>query len=191
MTTVGISGSVRYAQEARSRDARDGTISFTIGQAHEKTGATPTPNEQEDITINYRIERIDSAIGAEDDFFEPTGSITIKKNDTPYRTITLNLKPDGEHEPPENYRLILESPVNATLGTYPLLLQQVDFEIPREYGHSATVALTDKGRQPDKIKLIEGLIFVGMCARHYDNLDRQKAMLMTGLNILNNVYENL
>jgi hypothetical protein len=43
----------------------------------------------------------------------------------------------------------------------------------------------------NKIKLIEGLIFVGMCARHYDNLDRQKAMLMTGLNILNNVYENL
>ena len=43
----------------------------------------------------------------------------------------------------------------------------------------------------NKIKLIEGLIFVGMCARHYDNLNRQKAMLMTGLNILNDVYENL
>ena len=43
----------------------------------------------------------------------------------------------------------------------------------------------------NKIKLIEGLIFVGMGARHYDNLDRQKAMLMTGLNILNDVYENL
>lgn len=43
----------------------------------------------------------------------------------------------------------------------------------------------------NKIKLIEGLIFVGMCARHYDSLDRQKAMLMTGLSILNDVYENL
>jgi len=43
----------------------------------------------------------------------------------------------------------------------------------------------------NKIKLIEGLIFVGMCARHYDSLERQKAMLMTGLNILNDVYENL
>lgn len=42
-----------------------------------------------------------------------------------------------------------------------------------------------------KIKLIEGLIFVGMCARHYDSLNRQKAMLLTGLNILNDVYENL
>lgn len=43
----------------------------------------------------------------------------------------------------------------------------------------------------NKIKLIEGLIFVGMCARHYDSLNRQKAMLMTGLDILNDVYENL
>lgn len=43
----------------------------------------------------------------------------------------------------------------------------------------------------NKIKLIEGLIFVGMCARHYDSLDRQKGMLMTGLSILNDVYKNL
>lgn len=43
----------------------------------------------------------------------------------------------------------------------------------------------------NKIKLIEGLIFIGMCARHYDSLERQKAMLMTGLSILNDVYENL
>lgn len=43
----------------------------------------------------------------------------------------------------------------------------------------------------NKVKLIEGLIFVGMCARHYDSLDRQKAMLMTGLSILNDVYETI
>jgi hypothetical protein len=42
-----------------------------------------------------------------------------------------------------------------------------------------------------KIKLIEGLIFIGMCARHYDSLNRQKSMLMTGLDILNEIYENL
>lgn len=40
-----------------------------------------------------------------------------------------------------------------------------------------------------KIKTIEGLIFVGMCARHYDSLDRQKAMFFTGLDLLNDVYE--
>jgi hypothetical protein len=42
-----------------------------------------------------------------------------------------------------------------------------------------------------KIKILEGCIFVGMCARHYDSLDRQKAMLLTGLNILNEVYDEL
>lgn len=42
-----------------------------------------------------------------------------------------------------------------------------------------------------KIKLIEGCIFVGMCARHYDSLERQKAMFITGLKILNEIYETL
>lgn len=36
-------------------------------------------------------------------------------------------------------------------------------------------------------KLIEGLIFIGMCARHYDSLQRQKAMYLTGIKILNEV----
>jgi len=41
--------------------------------------------------------------------------------------------------------------------------------------------------QLGKIKLIEGLIFIGMCARHYDSLERQKAMYLTGIRILNEV----
>jgi len=36
-----------------------------------------------------------------------------------------------------------------------------------------------------KAKLIEGLIFIGMCSRHYDSLDRQLVMYSTGLKILN------
>ena len=39
----------------------------------------------------------------------------------------------------------------------------------------------------DKIKLIEGTIFIGMCARHYDNSKRQLAMYLTGLKILNEI----
>ena len=39
------------------------------------------------------------------------------------------------------------------------------------------------------IQIIEGCIFIGMCARHYDSLERQKAMFITGLNILNDVNE--
>lgn len=36
-----------------------------------------------------------------------------------------------------------------------------------------------------EVKLIEGLIFIGMCARHYDNEKRQLAMYSTGISILN------
>ncbi len=34
-------------------------------------------------------------------------------------------------------------------------------------------------------KIIQGLIYVGMCARHYDNTERQKAMYLLGLRSLN------
>ena len=34
-------------------------------------------------------------------------------------------------------------------------------------------------------KVLQGLIFIGMCARHYDSLDRQKIMYCTGIKILN------
>jgi hypothetical protein len=38
-------------------------------------------------------------------------------------------------------------------------------------------------------KLIEGLIYIGMCSRHYDSESRQTIMYLTGLEILNNVLE--
>lgn len=44
-----------------------------------------------------------------------------------------------------------------------------------------------KDRMTDEITLIEGLIFVGMCARHYDSLDRQIVMYLTGLERLNSL----
>lgn len=36
-----------------------------------------------------------------------------------------------------------------------------------------------------RTQMIEGLIFIGMCARHYDSFTRQLAMYLTGLKILN------
>lgn len=42
-----------------------------------------------------------------------------------------------------------------------------------------------------KIQLLQGLIYIGMCARHYDSFERQKGMFLTGTRILNNVYNNL
>jgi len=41
------------------------------------------------------------------------------------------------------------------------------------------------------IKLLEGLIFIGMCARHYDSVDRQKIMYCTGVRILNECLEEI
>jgi len=40
-----------------------------------------------------------------------------------------------------------------------------------------------------KAKLIEGLIFIGMCSRHYDSPKRQKVMYATGLKILNSLIK--
>ena len=40
-----------------------------------------------------------------------------------------------------------------------------------------------------KSKLIEGLIYIGMCSRHYDSINRQTIMYLTGLDILNSVLE--
>jgi hypothetical protein len=42
-----------------------------------------------------------------------------------------------------------------------------------------------------KSSLIEGTIFIGMCARHYDSFKRQIAMYLTGIKILNNVYKEI
>lgn len=36
-----------------------------------------------------------------------------------------------------------------------------------------------------QIKILQGCIFIGMCARHYDNMERQRAMYLTGTRLLN------
>ena len=41
----------------------------------------------------------------------------------------------------------------------------------------------------DRANLIEGLIYIGMCSRHYDSVDRQTAMYTTGIKLLNEVLE--
>ena len=43
----------------------------------------------------------------------------------------------------------------------------------------------------DLIRLVEGLIFVGMCARHYDSEKRQMIMYLTGIKTLNEAVEKL
>ena len=41
------------------------------------------------------------------------------------------------------------------------------------------------GYDKKQITLIEGLIYIGACARHYENPDRQVAMYLVGLQLLN------
>lgn len=43
----------------------------------------------------------------------------------------------------------------------------------------------------DLIRLVEGLIFVGMCARHYDSEKRQMIMYLTGIKTLNEAVKQL
>lgn len=40
-----------------------------------------------------------------------------------------------------------------------------------------------------EIKILQGCIFIGMCARHYDSLERQRAMYLTGIRLLNEALE--
>ena len=42
-----------------------------------------------------------------------------------------------------------------------------------------------------KAKFIQGCIFIGMCARHYDSLERQTAMYATGVRLLNEVLQEI
>ena len=51
--------------------------------------------------------------------------------------------------------------------------------------------INDYGYNLKTINLIEGLIYIGMCARHYDSLKRQKAMYLTGIKLLNSFYEKI
>lgn len=40
-----------------------------------------------------------------------------------------------------------------------------------------------------EIKILQGCIFIGMCARHYDSLPRQHAMYLTGIRLLNEAMD--
>jgi len=51
------------------------------------------------------------------------------------------------------------------------------------------IAQVFEGFHDRRSKLIEGLIYIGMCSRHYDSEDRQLAMYLTGVKTLNEVLE--
>lgn len=51
------------------------------------------------------------------------------------------------------------------------------------------IAEVFEGFHDQRSKLIEGLIYIGMCSRHYDSEDRQLAMYLTGVKTLNEALQ--
>jgi len=71
----------------------------------------------------------------------------------------------------------------ADLGSYILTYSNADKdEIHKIFQEHIYSKFNQK-----KIKLIQGLIYIGMCARHYDSPKRQLAMYLSGIKILNEV----
>jgi hypothetical protein len=70
-----------------------------------------------------------------------------------------------------------------------------EFVLRKDYDSTVTEIFFEEveklGLDKRKIRTLEATIFIGMCARHYDSLDRQKAMYLTGLKILNEIYEEI
>ena len=119
-------------------------------------------------------------------FIDPRGSFgSVKSYGDPYYDLAkLMHSCDGGYE----YFITDNFTVSNNESTFKLQygndrktqVNKVFDQVVREYGFDTK-----------KIKLLQGTIFIGMCARHYDSLDRQKAMLLTGLKILNDVFETL
>jgi len=70
----------------------------------------------------------------------------------------------------------------------------IDFSFPeylidtKNQVHAAFMKEIYNGFDLTKIKLLEATIYIGMCARHYDSLKRQKIMYASGIKLLNEVY---
>jgi hypothetical protein len=53
--------------------------------------------------------------------------------------------------------------------------------------HDILTSVLYSGYDPRVLKLVEGLIYIGMCARHYDCPERQRTMYLSGVSLLNEV----
>lgn len=68
------------------------------------------------------------------------------------------------------------------------------YKIHRNVYLSSTIPTDDNANfklENLKIKIIQGTIFIGMCARHSDSEVRQAIMYLQGLHILNKCYESI
>lgn len=134
--------------------------------------------------ILYGINPINSDVVLK--FIDPRGSFGNVKSygDSYYDLAKLAHSSYGGYEYfiTDNFS-ISESENNYTLKYF----NENKFEVHEQFKQF----IRSHGYDQLKIDALQGTIFVGMCARHYDSITRQKAMLLTGLKLLNDVYEKI
>lgn len=116
-------------------------------------------------------------------FIDPRGSFGKVGiyGDIRYDVAKLYHSVDGLYEIFINDKFEVTSSGNVhTLKTGGLLTKINQLDILHEFENIFFPQFNKK-----QIKIIQGCIFIGMCARHYDNLKRQHAMYLTGVRLLN------
>jgi hypothetical protein len=111
-------------------------------------------------------------------FVDPRGSFGEKGiyGDRRYDIAKLYHSVDGKYE----FIINDQYELSCTATQYKLSYSRNDNPGKAEFEE---FILSDYSKKD--IKLIEGLIFIGMAARHYDNFNRQEMMYFTGLKLLN------
>ena len=115
-------------------------------------------------------------------FVDPRGSFGEKGiyGDRRYDIAKLYHSVDGKYE----FIINDQYELSCTATQYKLSYSRNDNPGKAEFEE---FILSDYSKKD--IKLIEGLIFIGMAARHYDNFNRQEMMYFTGLKLLNEAME--
>lgn len=134
--------------------------------------------------ILYSISPINSIVNLK--FIDPRGKYGLKKffGDFYYDLAKLSHSTNGGYE----YLIYDQFELN-------IIENKVDLRYKNTNKNPIDEIFKNKIREKNYnlnlIRLIEGLIFIGMCARHYDDEKRQKAMYVIGLKLLNEYYEKI
>ncbi len=115
-------------------------------------------------------------------FVDPRGSFGVKGiyGDRRYDIAKLYHSVDGKYEFIINDKFELV----CTTTQYKLSYSRTDNPGKKEFEE---IILSQYNKKD--IKIIEGCIYISMCARHYDSLSRQEAMYYTGLRLLNEAMQ--
>ena len=118
-------------------------------------------------------------------FIDPRGSFgkTGIYGDIRYDVAKLSHSIDGTYE-----AFITDKfSVHADNNSYELIIKNNDAELKLAQTEFESIFFPTFKKK--EIKIIQGCIFIGMVARHYDNLERQRAMHLTGVRLLNEALQ--